>query len=238
MANELQYYANPDSDSGQTITAKVYDNAGTQVGSDVTCTEVGTLAIYQGDMPSALSGVYSVRFFNGGAFVSQGPIQWDGTNEITLRSVAMAISSLNDVSTAEIEASLLNEDDGTQILNAITNAIGNQNVDEIALVSAIRSDIERADGLLATVDNSTVGLFDQIDDAQMDIELAIETNGGLTQLQESMLTLIRDLLEADERLTATRAIKYLKGTTSVILDKSVDSTVPVEITTTVTETSA
>ena len=235
MANELQYYANPDNDSGQTITAKVYNGAGTQVGSDVTCSEVGTLAIYQGDMPTAPIGTFSVRFFNDGVFASQGAIEWDGTNEITLGTIATAISSLNDVSTAEIEASLLNEDDGTQILNAITNAIGNQNVDEIALVSAIRSDIERVDGLLAAVDQSTVGLHGTIQNTQTDIESRIETEKGLTPYQESILLLVRDLLEADESYTATRAIKYIKGTETKILEKAVDSSSPVYVQTTVTE---
>ena len=44
----------------------------------------------------------------------------------------------------------LNENDGQAILNAIVGAIGNQNVDTIALVAAIRADLERSGGTLAT----------------------------------------------------------------------------------------
>ena len=357
MANELQYYANPDTDTGQSITAKVYDDAAAQVGSDVACSEVGSLAIYQGDMPTASAGVYTVRFFESSSFVAQGTIEWDGSVEITgvslndkiddalidvvtaitdlnnfdpandtvarvtlvdtttdltnsgtttlnesdihaaltsytdkdgykadistLESRAEAdahyqnlitehsdtqtqIANLNDVTTAEIEAALLDENDGSQILNAIVGAIGNQNVDEIALVSAIRSDLERTSGTLDRIDNASVDLtpvqdaitalndlssgdiataltdYDapkvlDLDAIQSEIETHIDENAGLNAEQSSMLTFIRDLAEADESYTADRATKFLKGTSTILLDKDVDSTTVVDVTTTVTE---
>lgn len=49
-----------------------------------------------------------------------------------------------------VEQSILNEGDGQQVLNAIVGAINNSNVDQIALVAAIRSDLERTGGTLAT----------------------------------------------------------------------------------------
>ena len=52
---------------------------------------------------------------------------------------------------AAVEGSLLNEADGQQVLNALVGAIGNQNVDEIALVAAIRSDLERSGGKLDSI---------------------------------------------------------------------------------------
>lgn len=52
---------------------------------------------------------------------------------------------------AAVEGSLLDENDGQQILNALVGAIGNQNVDEIALVAAIRSDLERSGGKLDSI---------------------------------------------------------------------------------------
>ena len=50
-----------------------------------------------------------------------------------------------------VEGSLLNEGDGQAVLNALVGAIGNQNVDEIALVAAIRSDLERSGGKLDSI---------------------------------------------------------------------------------------
>ena len=55
MANEL--VLPPGNASGLTVTAKVYSQAGVQVGSDVSCTEVGSTSIYRGDMPTASQGV-------------------------------------------------------------------------------------------------------------------------------------------------------------------------------------
>lgn len=52
---------------------------------------------------------------------------------------------------AAVEASILNEGDGQAILNAIVAAIGNSNVDQVALVAAIRSDLERNGGKLDSI---------------------------------------------------------------------------------------
>jgi hypothetical protein len=56
-----------------------------------------------------------------------------------------------------VQAGILNEGDGQQILEAIVNAIGNQNIDEIALIAAIRADLERNDGMLSTRSTLTAG---------------------------------------------------------------------------------
>lgn len=50
MANELEYYGDPSSDSGLTIMARVYNSAGVQVGSDVSYVDVG-IAISDYDAP-------------------------------------------------------------------------------------------------------------------------------------------------------------------------------------------
>ena len=53
------------------------------------------------------------------------------------------------ISTA-VQQGILNENDGQAILNAIVGAIGNQNIDQVALVAAIRADLERSGGVLLT----------------------------------------------------------------------------------------
>ena len=55
----------------------------------------------------------------------------------------------------KVEQSILDDSDGQQVLNAIVGAIGNSNVDEVALVAAIRADIERNGGLLAEIPTLT-----------------------------------------------------------------------------------
>lgn len=98
MAGELQYYGDPASESGLTVVARVYDASGSQVGSDVSTTESGSLAIYIGDMPTASAGAFAVRFFNGATLLGQGVIYWDGSAEIDLSTTLdVNIASVNDV---------------------------------------------------------------------------------------------------------------------------------------------
>jgi hypothetical protein len=52
---------------------------------------------------------------------------------------------------AAVEGSLLNEGDGQAVLNAIVGAIGNQNLSEVSLVAAIRSDLERTGGKIDSI---------------------------------------------------------------------------------------
>jgi hypothetical protein len=85
MANELSFYGVLNQ-TGLTVTAKVYNNVGSQVGSDVVCSEAGVLAIYIGDMPTTPIGQYGVRFFNGSVLLGQGSIFWSGSQELTLDS--------------------------------------------------------------------------------------------------------------------------------------------------------
>ena len=56
-----------------------------------------------------------------------------------------------------VEQSILNESDGQAILNAIVGAIGNTNVDQVALIAAIRADLERNGGMLAGRSTLTAG---------------------------------------------------------------------------------
>ncbi len=83
MANELFFAGNPDNESGLTVTADVYDRAGTLVSSGISCSEVGTTAIYLGDMPASGPGSYLVRYFDGGSFRAQGELMWDGERVVT-----------------------------------------------------------------------------------------------------------------------------------------------------------
>jgi len=74
----------------------------------------------------------------------------DALHNLSSADVTAAVPS-----TADIEGALLNESDGQQLLNAIVSAIGNQNIDEIALVAAIRADIERVSGMLDSLPSTS-----------------------------------------------------------------------------------
>ena len=82
MANELQFFGNPSNQTGLTVVAKVFDDSGVQVGGDVSCPEIGSTAIYIGNMPAAAAGDYGVRFLQSGLVLGQGEIVWNGSAEI------------------------------------------------------------------------------------------------------------------------------------------------------------
>jgi hypothetical protein len=170
MADELQYYGDPSSDTGLTVIARVYDNTGTLVGSDVTTAEVGSLAIYQGDMPTAGAGSYAVRFFNGTTMLGQGIIQWDGSAEVTEQTLNAQVTALNDFDPASdtvarvtlVDTTTANTDmrgtdganttapDDTAVLNAIS---GLNDLSSADVTAAIPSEI---DANIIKVNNVTI----------------------------------------------------------------------------------
>lgn len=82
MAGELQFYGDTETQTGLTVTASVYNPDGTVLQAGIACAETATNAIYIGDMPTAGSGVYGVRFFEGTSVLGTCKIIWDGTQEV------------------------------------------------------------------------------------------------------------------------------------------------------------
>jgi len=102
MSGELSFYGDTEAESGLTVVGRVYNSAGTQVSTDVATTEVGILAIYIGDMPTAGAGVYAVRFFDGTVLIGQGTIDWDGAAETTLVDVTPLVVELHAIAGLDI----------------------------------------------------------------------------------------------------------------------------------------
>jgi hypothetical protein len=140
-----------------------------------------------------------------------------------------------------VEASLLDENDGQKILEAIVNAIGNQNIDEIALVAAIRADLERAGGsidalpLLSEIESSTVlakeatlAALNDIDTAQVQTAAAAAltaydapTKAELDTAQtsiESNIAALNNLDSTDVQTAAAAALTAYDAPTKAELD--------------------
>lgn len=100
MANELVYSGAPATDTGLTIVGRVYGMDGVQVSTDVTMTEVGVLAIYRGDMPTASAGQYIVKFYNSTTLQQQFRFYWSGTAEITVQTLNAQLAQV----TADLDA--------------------------------------------------------------------------------------------------------------------------------------
>ena len=148
MANELNYFGKI-LETGLTVTAKVYDSSGVQVGADINCTEAGALAIYIGDMPTATVGQYGVRFFDGAVLLGQGFINWDGTKEIDFNLDATVSSRLD--SAAYVEA----DNASIAAIKAKTDTLVNTDLTGIALSSEI-SALNDFDPTLDTVARVTL----------------------------------------------------------------------------------
>lgn len=159
--------------TGETVTAQLYNGTATQ-GTPIAMTEIATTGEYCANVPAGTPAArYLVVITSGGAKAGSGILDWDGAAEVRpatqaqAQAIAQAVTdktgysltaaydgakavpSAAQIATA-VQAGLLDETDGQKIIEAIVAAIGNNNIDQIALVAAIRADIERAGGQLAT----------------------------------------------------------------------------------------
>ena len=160
MANEIQYYGRL-SQTGLTLVARVYDESGSQVGSDVSLTESGSLAIYRGDMPTASAGIYGVRVFNVATLLGQGVIEWDGTQEVSrnLDAAVSTRSTFDPTSDAVAQVTLVDTTTtntdmrGTDGANTVAPSTPG---DVSSAQSAIQSDIAALNDLSAAQVNAEV----------------------------------------------------------------------------------
>lgn len=148
MASELNYFGKL-TETGLTVTAKVYDSGGVQVGADINCAEAGALSIYIGDMPTVIVGQYGVRFFNGLVILGQGFINWDGTKEIDFNLDATVSSRLASADYVQADNASI------AAIKAKTDTLVNTDLTGIALSSEI-SALNDFDPTLDTVARVTL----------------------------------------------------------------------------------
>lgn len=142
MANEI--VLPPGNDTALTVTAKVFDQSGSQVGSNVSCSEVGSTSIYKGNMPTASQAVYFVEFEDSSNnHLGTYEMDWTGSAERTVFDLATA-SALTTVSgkvdTVEGKVDTLDNvadsilvDTGTTIPNTLSTMDGKiDTVDTVA----------------------------------------------------------------------------------------------------------
>jgi hypothetical protein len=107
------------------------------------------------------------------------------TDNLPASPAAVAdIPTTAQIATA-VEGSLLNENDGQAVLNALVGAIGNQNVDEIALVAAIRSDLERTGGKIDSIPTDSAPSAASVATAVWSASTKEITGGTVTTLTNS-----------------------------------------------------
>lgn len=187
MANEIQYFGDPANESGLTLAARVYDDTGTQVGADVSLTEVGSLAIYRGDMPTASADNYIIRIFNSTALLSQGAFYWDGAAEIDIQTLDANLDTVD----ANVDAILV--DTGTTIPVQISALNDFDPATETVTVGVINNNVITSSTIANNALNNsafTTGYFNSIN-SEVDTALAdydpptkAELDAGLAGLND------------------------------------------------------
>ena len=143
--------------SGTSVTFIVPATHSATAGTGATMQTTGTAVLDPAAVASAVWGAATRTLTS-----ASGPTAADNATAVwaaASRTLTAADKTGYSLTSAErtaiataVESSILNEADGQQILNAIVGAIGNSNVDQVALVAAIRSDLERAGGRLVNLD--------------------------------------------------------------------------------------
>ena len=98
MANELNIVL---AESGATVTCQPYQ-AGAAVGSPISLTEIGTSAVYTGNMTGS-AGTYLLAFHDATENVGVGSIVWSGTAEVPVSTLTAAqVNAEADTALADV----------------------------------------------------------------------------------------------------------------------------------------
>jgi hypothetical protein len=158
----------------------------------------------------------------------------DATVSSRLASSAYTAAPTTAQIATAVEGSLLNEADGSAVLNAIVGAIGNQNLSEVSLVAAVRADLERNGGKLDSIPTSSAPSASTVAGA-VRTELATEL-GRLDASVSSRLSpsgtlaTVTNLTNAPASVTptdiwshATRTLTSASGPTAVEIRQEIDA---------------
>lgn len=143
---------------------------------------------------------------------------------VTLTDTATTLTNAPTVPTAAeiaaaVEGSLLNEADGQAVLNAIVGAIGNQNIDQVALVAAIRADIERTGGKLDSIPTTAAPTAAQNATAIWSAATRSVTGGTVDNLTNAPAS----VTPSDIWSHATRTLTSASGPTAAQIRQEIDA---------------
>lgn len=120
MTDEIVYRGDPVRETGLTLTANVFTQAGIQFGGTITMTETdpGVNAIYNGDFPLATgAGIYIVRILDGATMLGDDDYAWDGLNEVHDDYMRSLIANRIDTDPVTGEQRIYANDDVTVLVD-------------------------------------------------------------------------------------------------------------------------
>ena len=116
MASEIRYFGRA-AQTGDTLTAQLYDNLGAVSGGAITMTEVASTFVWEGDMTGVSAGSYGVRILDGTTVVSQGTMNWSGELEVTIHHLGRLIANRRQTNPSTGKEQLFDDDDATVLLD-------------------------------------------------------------------------------------------------------------------------
>jgi hypothetical protein len=120
---------------------------------------------------------------------------------------------------AAVEGSLLDENDGQAVLNALVSAIGNTNLSEVSLVAAVRADLERPGGKLDSIPTTAAPTAAQNATAVWSAAARTTTGGTVDTLTNAPSS----VTPSDIWSHATRTLTSASGPTAAQIRQEIDS---------------
>ena len=168
------------------VVFTIFNSGGTVVtGSPFAATEIASSGVYTASWTPTAAGDYVIEVSSVSESISEvsGAVRIE---ENSNTDVVNTITALNNISAtdvwdaasrtltdktgfaldaaeyaniaAAVETAIINEGDSQQVIDAIVQAVGNENITEAVLVSAITADLERTGGLLKTIETKVDNL--------------------------------------------------------------------------------
>ena len=230
MANEI--ILPPGNDAGLAVTAKVFDQSGSQVGSNVSCSEVGTTSMYRGNMPTASQGVYFVEFEDSSNNnLGTYEMDWTGSAERTVFDLATA-SALTTVSgkidtvegkidTVDNNVDSVLVDTGTTIPNTLTTIEGKvDTVDTVADAILVDTGTTIPNAMatataLTTVENKIDTVDTNLDAVLVDTGTTIPNTLSTIEGKVDTVDTVADSILEDTATTIPGTLSGLATTTHV-----------------------
>ena len=181
---------------------------------DATAFKAGLAATIEAALANEADGNATIAVFEGAVAAALAAY-----NAARVADVNQAATDVIAVLPTPSDATLAKQDE-------ILAAVGAQN--DLS-ATQVRTEVE---GALITYDGAT---SDELASGVASLSAQSLANKGLTVAQEAILERLRDIAEADEVYTPTKAQKLLKGTSTVLVDKDVTSTTTCDVDTSLIE---
>lgn len=197
------------------VVAKIIDDT-TQVGGDISLTEIGSTAVYSGDVPTLSTGKYVVRYEDTSGLLGSSDLQWDGTQELDFTNISVSVNVPSETINAASGIPVLQSDiDGSRNADNVLRFLYDEQ--QTPILYLLKDYLDSIDRLIVDV-TEVLFVIKQLQTAAdldaiysktlVDSEIVISTSNS------SISVLISDYtgLEVGDRYFMTIGIKFAGDT--------------------------